>query len=103
MKPEVKKFTRENPCTKLDIWNCFRARRGFKTVPVVEAQSIIGANAPRVMLRNGYIEAGTKKDVDTYTLTDQGKVWLTKGMVAYLKNHPEQRIMANYLPKMFTN
>lgn len=99
MKPTVAKFTRDNPCTKLHIWNTFRGRRGFLPVQVTEAQAQIGANAPRVMERKGYLirERGDRADV--YILTPSGEDWLTEGMQRYLKNHPAEEENANHLPR----
>lgn len=96
--PQVKEFTRQNPCTKLHIWNCFRGKRGFARVPVVVAHSIVGVNAPRVMRTNDRITRVTVGEVDYYQLTDDGKEWLTNGMTRYLKNHPEDASRAKNLP-----
>lgn len=98
MKPEVKVFTRENPCTKLDIWNCFRARTGFVKVPVVEAQAQIGANVPRVMEREGRLEKAEARGVEYYVLTAEGEEWLSTGFARYLKNHPSHAPQAKFLP-----
>lgn len=99
MKPEVKKFTKKNPCTKVEIWNCFRGRRGYRSVPIPEAQSYIGVNVPRVLLRNGYAEIQSKGEIESYFLTESGKLWLREGVIAHLKRHPERKKDVNYLPK----
>lgn len=93
MKPEVKVFSKENPCTKLDLWTCFkRSAKGFARVQVDEAYSIIGKNAPRVMERNGYLERVTVKQEEMFKLTAEGEAWLEKGITAYRKNHPKVEI-----------
>lgn len=89
MKPDVKVFTKDNPCTKVDIWNCFRGPMGFTLIQVDRAHSIIGKNAPRVMLKNGYIErrAG-KMGQDLYLMTSKGREWLIQGIASHLRRHP---------------
>lgn len=98
-KPEVAVFTRDNPCTKLHIWNTFRTRRGFKRVQVDEAKSHIGANAPKNMLAQGYAEVVDVKNVEYFELTEDGKEWLKKGIAGFVKRHPEEAAEAVYLPK----
>lgn len=97
MKPEVKTFTRENPCTKRDLWECFRGPTGFRRVQVSVAQSQIGVNAPRVMERNGHIVKNETPQGDFYTMTPLGRDWLERGIRAYVKNHPSERSEVLYL------
>lgn len=101
MKPEVKIFTRDNPCTKLEIWNCFRSLRGFVQVPVVDAQAQIGANVPRVMEREGRLMRTEDRGVDYYRLTSLGEEWLTTGFRQYLKNHPYKTPEAKHVPRVW--
>lgn len=99
MKPEVKVFSKDAPCTKLEIWQTFRGPKGFKpNVPVVEAQAIIGANVPRVMEREGRLYRHELRGVEYYSLTDAGEEWLLDGMQRYLKNHPTHAAQADFLP-----
>lgn len=88
MKPPVAVFTRQNPCTKFHIWQCFRGPKGFVSVEVAHAQSIIGANVPRVMEREGRLVLQNRRSVDYYVLTETGKEWLVKGMTSFVRNHP---------------
>lgn len=97
MKPEPAKFTRDNPCTKKHIWNCFAGPSGFREVPVVEAHTIIGVNAPRVMERNARLIVKNKKGVDYYVLTTVGEEWLRAGAEAYVLNHPSESGDFRYL------
>lgn len=97
MKPEVAKFTRDNPCTKKHIWNCFAAPSGFRAVPVVDAQAVIGVNAPRVMEREGRLVVRNTKGVDYYVLTSVGEEWLRAGAEAYIRNHPSESGDFRYL------
>lgn len=99
MKPEVKVFSKDAPCTKLDIWQAFRGPKGFiANVPVAEAQSVIGANVPRVMEREGRLYKHELRGVEYYSLTEEGEEWLLEGMQRYLKNHPTHVAQASYLP-----
>ena len=98
MKPTVKVFTKEAPCTKLEIWNCFRAATGFVRIPVIIAQSHIGANVPRVMEREGRLIISEQRGIEYYVLTEEGVDWLYEGFRRYLKNHPAHVALANNLP-----
>ena len=98
MKPTVKQFTKDKPCTKLDIWNCFRSRRGFIPAQVNAAKSIIGANAPRVMEQHKRVRVTSRSNVDYYELTAEGKKWLVRGIKNYVRNHPGDRSKAKHLP-----
>lgn len=99
MKPEVRVFTKDRPCNKSDIWNCFRGKRGFRKVQVDEAHSIVGVNAPKNMLKNGYVEVETARNREQYVLTDAGQAWLTKGILGFLKRHPDEAGSVKNLPK----
>lgn len=89
MKPQVKVFTRDNPCTKKDIWECFTHNGKFRDMTVPEAQAIIGKNVPRVMERNGHLIVIHDPKADRYRLTGSGQQWAINGINAFLKNHPQ--------------
>lgn len=97
MLPEVKTFTRDRPCTKKDLWVCFRDARGFRKVQVAQAHSVIGLNAPRVMERNGYLVKETYRNAEWYALTFEGEQWLLRGIQSYVKNHPAERASIPFL------
>lgn len=99
MKPEVKVFTRDNPCTKADLWRCFRTATGFDMVPVPIAHSIIGVNAPRGLEAKGRLTVEKRHQSDSYCLTQEGEQWLLEGMQRYLKNHPSEISKVRYLPR----
>lgn len=90
MKPLPKVFSKENPCSKKDLWLCFRTARGWRGVQVDEAHSIIGVNAPRYLERQGYLLKDAGAGTDVYLLTAAGEEWLTRGIQSYLKNHPSE-------------
>lgn len=87
-KPRV--FTRDNPCTKVELWNCFQRKGGFRMVSVVEAKTLIGENAPKYMLKKGYIREATLAGVDLYRVSISGEEWLREGIRRYLELHPER-------------
>jgi hypothetical protein len=104
MIPEVKKFSRAEPCTKLDIWNAFRGKRGFVRVLVVDARAVIGANVPKILLEKGRILHTTSGSGEFYELTEKGAAWLEEGMNNYVEQHPEDLIRVkhprtSWLPK----
>lgn len=96
MKPQPRVFTKDRPCTKLEIWEAFRGPNGFVRVPVVEAQAIIGVNVPRVMEREGRLVIETVRGVEYYVLTDEGEGWLLAGFTSYTRNHPHAASKATY-------
>ena len=99
MKPEVKEFSRDHPCTKLDLWNCFKGIRGWRRVQIDQAHAVIGVNAPKYMKGKGYLNHVESKQTEYYRLTEEGAKWLDKGMRSYLRNHPTQRKYAKNLTK----
>lgn len=98
MYPAPKVFTKASPCTKLHLWNCFRGVRGWGAVLVPLAHAEIGVNAPRVMERNGYLVKERRENGDYYVMTHAGRVWLVKGILSYLKNHPSHSRLLNAMP-----
>lgn len=99
MKPVVATFSRENPCTKKDLWRCFkRSISGFSKVQVDDAHSIIGKNAPRYMEQKGYLVVDRADSGDFYVLTMVGARWLTDGIQKYAKNHPAERADIVFFP-----
>ena len=98
MKPEPARFTKSEPCTKLEIWKAFRTRRGFAAVQIDAAHAIIGLNAPRYLKREGYLVKVDRGDKEMYVLTEDGKDWLLNGMLNFIIRHPERREEAKSLP-----
>ena len=86
---EVRVFTKQDPCNKSHLWECFRGRRGFIQVTLPRAWSIIGKNAPKNMLARGYVEILNTRRGEVYKLTPSGEDWLTKGYENYCKRHPQ--------------
>lgn len=88
MIPTIRKFTRNDRCTKLHIWNLFRGRCRFQAVRVAVAHSQIGVNVPRDMESAGRLTVNRTATGDYYVLTDDGAQWLIDGMRRYIRNHP---------------
>lgn len=90
---EPKVFTKENPCTKVDIHNCFYdpVLGRYQRRAVVEARGVIGLNTPKYLLREGYAVYRSEANVEYYELTPPGVDWLRKGLEAHLQRHPDDR------------
>lgn len=99
MKPEVKVFTKQKPCTKKDIWNCFRGPTGFLKVQVDDAHAEVGVNVPRVMERQGYLVKESLPKGDYYYLTSMGQSWLENGIKSFLRNHPAEAKNVRNIPR----
>lgn len=97
---EAAKFHRDNPCTKVELWNCFfdQKTRRFVARPLVDAKRLIGDNAPKYLRREEYMREFLRDGIDWYELTESGRAWLHKGIVRYLELHPERKSEAGYIP-----
>ena len=95
---EAKVFTRDSPCTKIDLHNCFYRNMRYAAIPVIEAQTIIGKNAPKYLLAKGFITLQTTKGVDFYAPTAKGDAWLREGVLRFLELHPERIGECNHRP-----
>ncbi len=91
-------FTKDNPCTKVEIWNAFFSEGKFRATPVVVARTIIGINTPKYLLREGFIFEQLIGGVDYYCVTEDGASWMRNGILRYLELHPERRGDCNELP-----
>lgn len=87
-----KVFTREQPCTKVEIHNCFYAPGGYKARMVIEARTEIGINVPKYLLREGYAVQELRGGSDYLELTEEGEEWLRTGLARQLELHPERRL-----------
>ncbi len=99
MKPEVRVFTKQKPCTKKDIWNCFRGPGAFLKVQTDNAHALVGVNVPRVMERQGYLVKESLPKGDYYSLTSMGQVWLENGIKSFLRNHPAEAKNVRNMPR----
>ena len=91
MKPEIAVFTKDKPCSKRELWACFKTGpTGFARVQIAQAHSIIGLNAPRYMETKGYLVRETVRAGEFYSITKEGAEWLTSGIRSYTKNHPSE-------------
>lgn len=97
-----KVFTRENPCTKIHIHNCFYAGGQYPDKPVIEAKTFIGENCPKYLTREGFATVVTRRGVDYYHLTPEGDSWLRQGIIRYLTLHPDRINDCLHPPPGFT-
>lgn len=86
----IKVFSREEPCTKIDLFNCFRRGGKYVPRPVVETRGEIGENSPKYMLREGYARMLAQRGIDYLVLTEKGEAWLTRGVRRYVEIHPAE-------------
>lgn len=105
MMNEPKKFTRDKPVDKIALHNCFWDWElgRFAQRTLVNARTSIGVNVEKYMQKKGYAiveeqhHALTNTRADVIRLTSAGQQWLTEGLQALLKNHPERRSEVNML------
>lgn len=89
---EVRVFTRERPCDKVDLFLCFfdyatqKPRRRAK----VEARGEIGLNAIKYLKREGLALEYEEGGVDWWELTKDGVSWLIGGVRRFLELHPQE-------------
>lgn len=99
MKPEVRVFSKDNPCSKLDLWKCFyHPKAGFVRVPIAIAHAAIGLNAPRGMMAKARLYRVESNGKEVYGLTPEGEQWLIAGIRAYVKNHPLEEKAVGPIP-----
>lgn len=85
----VKVFTREAPCTKVDIFLCFSKGGEYVKVPVIQGRGIIGLNTPKYLIKKGLMYEMTQGGIDYWHLSMAGEEWLTAGLARHLELHPE--------------
>lgn len=84
----VKEFTTEEPCSKVDLSNCFTRGGKYVRRAVVEARGEIGINAIKYLLKKGYANAVETDSIDWWVLTPSGEKWLAQGLARHLELHP---------------
>lgn len=87
MKPEARKFDKETPCSKIEIFDCFWGKRGWLARQVYEVEAEIGRHVPRHLVNCNRLQIAARGTCDVYELTEQGKRWLREGIVRYLSNN----------------
>lgn len=85
----VKVFTREQPCTKVDIFLCFSRNGEYVKIPAIQARGIIGLNTPKYLVKKGLMYEMTQGGIDYWHLSMAGEEWLTAGLARHLELHPE--------------
>lgn len=85
----TKIFSRESPCTKVDIFLCFSRDGEYVKVPVIQARGIIGLNTPKYLIKKGLMYELCQGGIDYWHLSMAGEEWLTAGLARHLELHPE--------------
>lgn len=99
MKPTVRVFTKDDPCTAKDVWGCFRSSAStFSPVQVDVAHSLIGMNVPRGMEQRGRLATVTIKGRECYELTALGRKWAEARIRSYVTNHPAEVVNVKFPP-----
>lgn len=93
-------FTREEPCTKVHIWNCFISPTGLQAIPVVHSRGKIGLNTPKYLYREGYMDYFTEQNVEYCIMTPTGEEWLRKGLKRHLELHPDERAQVVHIAQL---
>jgi len=86
----ARKFTRDDPCTKVEIHNCFFDGHRYNKKAVVDAKMEIGDNVPKYLTREGFMDTLHHAGVDYFVLTGDGEDWLRDGLARFLTLHPER-------------
>lgn len=94
----VKVFSRDLPCTKIDILNCFHGPEGYRPRPTVETRGEIGENAPKYLSKKGYMRTYQRNWVDYQELSETGKRWLEDGIKSLLRREPGELRKIAHLP-----
>lgn len=84
----VKVFSREEPCTKVDLFNCFSHNGAYVRRAIVEARGEIGVNAIKYLLKKGLASVVEEGNVAYWELTGEGEFWLRDGLARHLVLHP---------------
>lgn len=92
---QTRVFTREQPVTKVELWNCFNKGGRFVRRAMVEARGEIGLNAIKYLVREGLAFKYEESSVDWWELTPEGHEWLEKGLARHLELHPGDARLVN--------
>lgn len=89
-KPAARQFSKTNPCSKIDIFNCFRSERGADWRPrlVVDTHALLGRNVPYRMVSDGRLEKYEQGNAEWYRLTDKGEKWVYEATLRYVRKDP---------------
>jgi hypothetical protein len=87
----VRVFTRDAPCTKVDLFNCFSNGHELGPVAVVQARGEIGVNAIKYLLGKDLARLTMHDGWECWELTSEGEAWLLEGLCRWLELHPEDR------------
>lgn len=99
-----RKFTKSQPCSKIDIYNCFYGVGSTqddqgRSSDITRARAIIGRNVVYRLCQAGHAELTILGGISYIALTDEGMAWLNHGVKRYLKNQPEKARDIEVLPR----
>ena len=87
---EARKFSRDDPVTKVELFNALFDGHTFVECPVIDFKMQCGDNAIKYLMREGYAYTVSKNNVDYYGLTPIGEQWLREGLARFLVLHPDR-------------
>lgn len=99
-------FTKTEPCTKVDVYNCFFGEGSTvwgdgvtRSSNIVRAKSYIGRHVPYRLCAAGRAEMVMDGDEPHIRLTGDGQRWLAAGCLRYITNHPHRVSDIEVLPR----
>lgn len=98
MKPKIAKFDKDQRCSRVDVYNCFRGPAGYVPRQVDEARAKIGYWVPRYMMRQGRLVMQVGEE-DVFLLTPKGELWMDKAIRNHLKRYPGDSALLEFPPE----
>lgn len=98
-------FTKNDPCTKIHIFNCFhgpgsvRYEDGTVSSNIVRAKSYIGRHVPYRLRAAKRAELVLVDGEAHLRLTPEGVHWLWHGTKRYVKNNPSKAGDIEFMPR----
>ncbi len=92
----MRSFSKDAPCSKIDVYNCFFGEGSVehedthRSTDITRARNIIGRNVPRRLVEQGHAVYITYRGQEHIKLTEEGENWLLHGTLRYLKNNPQK-------------
>lgn len=101
---KTKQFSKDHPCTKIELYNCFFGVDSTqddvaRSSDITRAKAIIGRNVPSRLIQAGHAEMTIVGGEQHIALTVEGQAWLLHGTQRYLKNQPERARDIEILPR----
>lgn len=84
--------------TKIDIWNVFYSTRGWRKVELQQARDALGPDIPRHLLDFRRARLREQGSFLYLELTKEGREWLERGLMYYLKRNPKRASEVEVMP-----